>query len=1051
MQVLRRRGWLLHPGLVFSIALSAAASSPFGAARTAAQQAPPPEQRAGVPGSVTLPPYGIVDFSIFYAYSQQPMPFGPPTRPGLPSEVLVTNLSVTTATVSADLAADGFTVTVAIPSGFAISRVQRAGQPAVEPCTSPGYSQMTCHATAIPSNAAGAEVLFTVFDELPVRPAVQTARLGAGDDATFLMGRTPNARVEVVERHAGLPGRDVSNAAEVSWDGQNVHISAPAGVAVVPDGNPLLCTPATGIPNDVTCPATGSPPRLLSFSLDDRRQPGAIQALAPPGSVVLAPEGYGVLVWPAADGSSSGSFGGVREIFVHNRSDQNATIAADNTTLTITVSQGYIPVPDAPCTPAADVGVSICPLTGASFITFDAADAAHPQPLPQQVSVGAGHSVALSAAGASGIAAVAVAYDANGFGSQAAPALDVAWDGAGVVISAPSGYEIAFAPGTPYGDQGCTPNDEVPTAVTCPASGQPPRLFHVGARSLSPDFFPPATPRGLFATIINPSTADEQAVGRPVMFAAQGRPDIAYVWDFGDGSIEVGQVVQHSYAAAGLYTVGLTVIQPEFLGQTTITQLVSVGEAPVSVTYPAGWNLIGVPRGTTLTGVLGPLYTTNFCPNVPAPPGAEPQPCSPGYKTVPADQAQVIGDGYWAYFPQPTTIALPFVDDQLGGVSYQPGTWFMAGNPTFKPAMVHGADAVMVYDPVVGSYRQTDTLQPGQGAWVYSASGATVSIYANPPPPALCTASPPQPSPAWYQRCPSSSPSPRFEARVSYDPAQDNVVLFGGSNYEQNTTFGDTWLWDGTSWMQAHPAVSPSPRTWPAMAYDDALGKVILFGGAGPGSFDDTWSWDGTTWSEQQPAASPPPRYNAALAYDAAHRVLVLFGGFGEGGVRGGYLADTWTYDGTTWTPVCGTDGTPVCGPPPGLGIAMAYDPLRQQIVMFGGSNGDNYTWTWDGSGLTLQQPATAPPAPQFGTLVFDPRLDGMVFVGAAPAGFGASGQQLWLWDGANWMQLHPPTAPPARHDLAIAQDPAGGVVMFGGGQFANGVERNLDDTWVLR
>jgi len=232
----------------------------------------------------------------------------------------------------------------------------------------------------------------------------------------------------------------------------------------------------------------------------------------------------------------------------------------------------------------------------------------------------------------------------------------------------------------------------------------------------------------------------------------------------------------------------------------------------------------------------------------------------------------------------------------------------------------------------------------------------------------------------------------------------------------------------------------------------------VLFGGAetgSPGGSDETWTWDGSDWTLQHPAVSPPARYNASLAYDAARGVLVLFGGFGTGGVRGGYLDDTWTYDGRTWTPVCGTDATPVCGPPPGYGNAMAYDLLHQQIVMFGGSNGDNYTWTWNGSVWTLQQPVHAPPAPQFGSLAFDPllgQLGQIVLVGSDLPGFGTFGNQVWAWDGADWTQLQPAADLPSRRAAAVAFDPnSGGLLLFGGGVFANGVQRDLGDTWVLR
>jgi hypothetical protein len=49
----------------------------------------------------------------------------------------------------------------------------------------------------------------------------------------------------------------------------------------------------------------------------------------------------------------------------------------------------------------------------------------------------------------------------------------------------------------------------------------------------------------------------------------------------------------------------------------------------------------------------------------------------------------------------------------------------------------------------------------------------------------------------------------------------------------------------------AHAAiVSPPPRAYDGMPYDEADGEVVLFGGvgAGPRTFNETWTWDGSTY-----------------------------------------------------------------------------------------------------------------------------------------------------------------------------------------------------------
>jgi hypothetical protein len=119
-----------------------------------------------------------------------------------------------------------------------------------------------------------------------------------------------------------------------------------------------------------------------------------------------------------------------------------------------------------------------------------------------------------------------------------------------------------------------------------------------------------------------------------------------------------------------------------------------------------------------------------------------------------------------------------------------------------------------------------------------------------------------------------------------YDGARHRVVLFGGMSPGGGFYYDDTWIWDGTNWQQVAgaPALHPSARFVPAMAYDAARQQVVLFGGAlSDGSVArDTWVWDGQTWAEvaKAPATRPPERYGSAMAFDRTRSEVVLFGYF---------------------------------------------------------------------------------------------------------------------------------------------------------------------------
>jgi hypothetical protein len=135
----------------------------------------------------------------------------------------------------------------------------------------------------------------------------------------------------------------------------------------------------------------------------------------------------------------------------------------------------------------------------------------------------------------------------------------------------------------------------------------------------------------------------------------------------------------------------------------------------------------------------------------------------------------------------------------------------------------------------------------------------------------------------WTQG-PSNSSNSVYGAAMTYDPAQSNTVLFGGVQ-STNTGFwltqNNTWLWNGSSWLQSFPTTVPTPRQNASMVYDDALGEVVMFGGlanddATPVA-DNTWLWNGSIWIQEPSASSPPASAFQAMAYDVARGQVVLF------------------------------------------------------------------------------------------------------------------------------------------------------------------------------
>jgi hypothetical protein len=99
----------------------------------------------------------------------------------------------------------------------------------------------------------------------------------------------------------------------------------------------------------------------------------------------------------------------------------------------------------------------------------------------------------------------------------------------------------------------------------------------------------------------------------------------------------------------------------------------------------------------------------------------------------------------------------------------------------------------------------------------------------------------------------------RFPA-ATLDLLHDQVVLFGGESADGGV-LGDTWLYTPGGQLTPAGQSGPKPpaRKQAAMAYDPAVGKVILHGGNdGARTLSDTWVWNGQVWErleQTQPIA----------------------------------------------------------------------------------------------------------------------------------------------------------------------------------------------------
>ncbi len=206
------------------------------------------------------------------------------------------------------------------------------------------------------------------------------------------------------------------------------------------------------------------------------------------------------------------------------------------------------------------------------------------------------------------------------------------------------------------------------------------------------------------------------------------------------------------------------------------------------------------------------------------------------------------------------------------------------------------------------------------------------------------------------------------------------------------------WEWkSGEWWRRAGPAMPADPWRIEECAYDSVRHRLVVFGG-GRGSviMNETWEYDGVDWVRQSPPQSPPVRVAHAMAFDPGRGRVVLFGGSPDGGSATPALDDLWEWDGTQWQQRVTTGG-----PSPRFNAAAAYDSVRRRIVIHGGLSNTTQltdTWEWDGTTWTLRSNA-GPASNARQSAAFDARRAVMVVAMQGPGGQVAT----WEWNGATW------------------------------------------------
>jgi uncharacterized repeat protein (TIGR01451 family) len=216
------------------------------------------------------------------------------------------------------------------------------------------------------------------------------------------------------------------------------------------------------------------------------------------------------------------------------------------------------------------------------------------------------------------------------------------------------------------------------------------------------------------------------------------------------------------------------------------------------------------------------------------------------------------------------------------------------------------------------------------------------------------------------------------------------------------------------------------------------------------------WLWDDV-------ASHPTSRWGAVSVADTNTFTEYVFGGYSGSA----YLGDLNAYGFSGWS-------TPtVTGLPSARAFSMAaYDPVNNEVVLFGGKNssgglGDTYTWVPGATGWTHVTSA-GPPARWGAAMAYDPTLGEVVLYGGLSSVNGPL-TDTWVFNAATstWTQLTSATQPGRRWGVSMVFDPnlpassstpTGQMVMFGGQYTASSFSTcttgcgltSESDTWVF-
>lgn len=320
---------------------------------------------------------------------------------------------------------------------------------------------------------------------------------------------------------------------------------------------------------------------------------------------------------------------------------------------------------------------------------------------------------------------------------------------------------------------------------------------------------------------------------------------------------------------------------------------------------------------------------------------------------------------------------------------------------------------------------------------------------------------------------PGDKPPARRADQIVYDSARGVIVMFGGKGSSSDANLLDTWEFNGSNWEDKTPwdaMLEPNPAIvvgthWPeirrsgALAFDENLGKSVLWGGETPnGNFCPgyIWEWDGLSWSRISPSTSDHPSIRAGhqMVFYPPLQKIIMFGGCDQYGWKN----DIWAWDSVakSWSIISAGDPG---GPSPRSSYNMVYNPVNEELLIFGGAFNNtafNELWSlrlhpagtisWFPKSISGVPGVSIPGKRLYALMAYSQYLDQVVLFGGGNF-LGEQFGDTWVWSDSGLWQNVTESNPGNRFpSVGCYFPPHDSVFLFGGYDSNSG--QMLDDTW---